>query len=83
MCGAVFVPSRLHPLLSTVYQCDRCLSCQGMEAQVLPAIGAISIVTLAANSGSPRMSQAPNLRRVTQLFTVLYFNAFLSCGTSH
>ena len=53
-------------LLSTVYQCDRCLSsreCGGswLGCQVLPAMGAVSILGLAANSGSSRMSQAPNL----------------------
>ena len=54
---AVFVPSLSHPLLSTVYQCDGCLSSRGggsswLGCQVLPAIGAVSILELAANSGS-------------------------------
>ena len=63
---AVFVPSLPHPLLSTVYQCDGCLSYLGhggswLVCQVLPAISAVSISELVANSGSSRMSQAPNL----------------------
>jgi len=37
--------------------------------QILPAIRAVSILELSANSGSSRMSQAPNLHLVTQLFT--------------
>ena len=60
------VPSLPHCLLSTVYQCDGCLSYLGsggswLGCQVLPAISAVSILELAANSGSSRMSQAPNL----------------------
>ena len=52
---AVFVPSLPHPLLSTVYQCDGCLSYLGrggswLGCQVLPVISAVS-----------RMSRAPNL----------------------
>ena len=63
---AVFVPCLPHPLLSTVYQCDGCLSYLGrggswLGCQVLPAISAVSILELVANSGSSRMSQAPNL----------------------
>ena len=59
-----------HPLLSTVYQCDGCLFFSGawgswLGCQVLPAIGAVSILELAANSGSSRMSWAPNLQRAT------------------
>ena len=71
----VFVPS-LPPssLLSTVYQCDGYLSSHGrggswLGCQVLPAIGAVSILELAVNSGSSRMSWVPNLHRVTKLFT--------------
>ena len=57
----VFVPSLPHPLLSNVYQCDGRLSFRGcggpwLGCQVLPAIGAVSILELAANSGSSRMS---------------------------
>ena len=33
-----------------------------LVCQILPAIGAVSILDLAANSGSSRMSQAPNLQ---------------------
>ena len=72
---AVFVPSLPHPLLSTVYQCDGCLSYLGrgglwLGCQVWPAISAVSILELVANSGSSRMSRAPNLHslRATKLF---------------
>ena len=72
MCGAYsgFVPSLPHPLLSTVYQCDGCLSYLGrgglwLGCQVLPAISAISILELVANSGSSRMSRAPNLHSLS------------------
>ena len=41
-----------------------------LGCQVLPAIGAVSILELAANSGSSRMSRAPNLQRATKLFIV-------------
>ena len=40
-----------------------------LGCQVLPAIGAVSILELAVNSGSSRMSRAPNLQRATKLFT--------------
>ena len=40
-----------------------------LGCQVLPAIGAVSILELAANSGSSRMFRAPNLQRATMLFT--------------
>ena len=68
---AVFVPSLPPPLLSTVYQCDGCLSYQGrggswLGCQVLPAISAVSILELAANSGSSRLFQAPNLHRLSE-----------------
>ena len=39
--------------------------------QVLPAIGAVSILELAANSGRSRMSQASNLHLATQLVLCL------------
>ena len=76
MCGALISGFSSPPppsLLSTVYQCDRCLSPHGrggswLGCQVLPAIGAVSILELAAKSGSSRMSQAPNLHRATKLF---------------
>ena len=66
MCGAF---STL--LFSTVYQCDGCLSYRGhgsswLACQVLPAISAVSILELAANSGSSRMSRAPNLHRLNE-----------------
>ena len=74
---AVFVPSLPHSLLSTVYQCDGCLSYQGrggswLGCQVLPAISAVSILELAANSGSSRMSRAPNLHRLSECDEVVY-----------
>jgi len=72
-CLAVFVPSHPHPLLSTVYECGGCLSSRGcggswLGCQVLPASGAVSFLKLAANNGSSRISQAPNLHIVMQLF---------------
>ena len=71
---AVFPLASPPTLLSTVYQCDGCLSswaCGGswLGCQVLSAIGAVSILELAASSGSSRMSQAPNLHLVTQVLT--------------
>ena len=80
MCGAklaVFVPSLPHPLLSTVCQCDGCLSYQGRGAswlgcQALPAISGVSILELVANSGSSRMSWAPNLHRLSDCDEVIY-----------
>ena len=70
-----FAPSLPLPLLSTVYQCDGCLSYLGrggswLGFQVWPAISAVSILELVANSGSSRMSRAPNLHslRATKLF---------------
>ena len=47
-----------------------------LGCQVLPAIGAVSILELAANSGSSRMSQASNLQRVTRLFTTIDLKSF-------
>ena len=63
-----------HPLLSTVYQCDGCLTSRGcggswLCCQVLPAIGAVSILDLAINSGSSSMSQVSNLHLAMQLLT--------------
>ena len=74
---AVLVPS-----LPTLYF-PLCISVTGacfsqghggswLGCQVLPAIGAVSILELAANSGSSRMSRALNLQRATKLFTVKY-----------
>ena len=40
--------------------------------QVLPGIGAVSILELAANSGSSRMFRAPNLQRATMLFIICF-----------
>ena len=69
-CLAVFVPSLPHPLLSTVYQCDGCLSYIGRErswlgCQVLPAISVVSILELVANGSSSRMSRATNLQSLS------------------
>ena len=69
------------PLLSTVYQYDGCLSylgCGGscLGCQVLPAFSAVSILELAANSGSSRMSRAPNLHRVSECEEVVYTHIF-------
>ena len=74
MCGAFsgfLFPPFPTLLLSTVYQCDGCLSYQGhgsswLGCQVLPAISVVSILELAANSGSSRMSWAPNLHRLSE-----------------
>ena len=68
---AVFVPSFPHPVLSTVYQCYGCLSYQGcggslLGCQVLPAISAVPILGLAANSGSSQLSRVPNLHRLSE-----------------
>ena len=85
MCGVFSGFCSLPPpsLLSTVYQCNGCLSSCGragswLGCQVLPAISAVSILELAANSGSSRMSRAPNLYTATKLFiviiTLVYFD---------
>ena len=63
-------------LFSTIYQSNGWLSsleCGGLWLgyQVLPAIGAVSILELAANSGSSRMSQAPKLHLATQLLILV------------
>ena len=42
-----------------------------LACQVLPAIGAVSILELATSSGSFRMSDAPNLHLVRQLLNLL------------
>ena len=77
MCGAFSGFCSFPPpsLLSTVYQCDGCLSSHWrggswLGFQVLPAVSAVSILELATNSGSSRMSQAPNLHRAMKLFMV-------------
>ena len=44
----------------------------GHGCQVLPAISAVSILELAANSGGSRMSWAPKLHILTQLFMILF-----------
>ena len=67
---AVFVPSLPHPLLSTVYQCDGCLSYLGpggswLGCQVLPVISLVSTLELVAKSGNSRMSRAPKLHSLS------------------
>ena len=87
----VFASSLPHPLLSTMYQCDGCLSYQKhggswLGCQVLPAISAVSILELAANSGSSRMFRAPNLHRVSECDGVVYWYIkviYLNCGVKH
>ena len=74
---AVFVPSLPHPLLSTVYQYDGCLSYLGrggswLGCQVLPGINAVPILALAALRGSSRMSRAPNLHILSENDEVVY-----------
>ena len=71
-----FFTSLPSPLFSTVYQCDGYLSslvCGGswLGCEVLPAINAVSILELAANSGSYRMSRAPNLHIAIQLLAII------------
>ena len=69
-CSLPSFPTLCFPLY---YQCDGFLSYLGrggslLGCQVLPAISAVSILELVANSGSSRISQAPNqLRRLTKL----------------
>ena len=75
MCGAFSSFCSLPSLLSTVYQCDGCLSSRGrggswLGFHVLLSIGAVSIVELAAKSGSSRVSRVPNLHRSTKLFSL-------------
>ena len=74
LCGAFsgFFPVLPASLLSTLCQCDGCLSSQRrggswLGCQVLPAIGAVSILELAANRRGSRMCQAPNFHLATPL----------------
>ena len=67
-----------------MYQCDGCLSYLGrggswLGCQVWPAISAVSILELVTNSGSSRMSRAPNLHslRATKLFTIKWKILFM------
>ena len=71
---AVFVPSLptlCFPLcISVTGACfPRGRGGSWLGCQVLPAIGAVSILELAANSGSSRMSRTPNLQGVTKVFS--------------
>ena len=47
-----------------------------LVCQVLPAISVVSILELAANSGSSRMSRAPNLHRLSECDEVVYTHIF-------
>ena len=68
-------PSLSLPFFPLFYQCDRCLffllprGGSWLGCLDLPAMGAVSIQELAANSGSSWMSQAPNLHFARQLIT--------------
>ena len=73
---AVFVPSLptlCFPLCISVTGAHSSRGRGGswLGCQVLPAIGTVSILELAANSGSSRMFRAPNLQRAMMLFMVL------------
>ena len=48
--------------------------------QVLPAIGALSVCSWFASSGSSRMSRAPNLHLVTQLLILTWNGIFIYKG---
>ena len=59
-------------LTSPIYQFDGCLSFRGcgglwLGSQTFLAITAVSILELAAKSGSSKLSQAPNLHLAIQL----------------
>jgi len=74
-CKAVFLLPLLPSIFQFSYQFDRCLSFQGcggswLGCQVLLAIGAISILELAARSGSSRMCQASKVHIATQLLNL-------------
>ena len=80
---AVFVPSLVHPLLSTVYQCDGCLShlgrgCSWLGCQVLPAISADSILSWLTIVVAPGCLGHPTSTvsdRATKLFTLVEFHS--------
>ena len=80
------VPPLPRHLLSTVYQRDGCLCSwehwgSWLGCHVLPAIVAVSILDLAANSGSSRMSQAPNFHLAMQLL-IIDINESIRCISS-
>ena len=71
----VFVPSLPHPLLSTVYQCDGCLSYLGhggswLVCQVLPAISAVSILPIVVTPGCLGHATSTVSVSATKLFTL-------------
>ena len=67
---AVFVPTLCFSLCISVTgaRSSRGRGGSWLGCQVLPAIGAVSILELAANSENSRMFPAPNLQRATMLF---------------
>ena len=79
MCGAF---SGFCPLPSPPLCFPLCISVTGAclirgvglmgGCQVLPAISEVSILELVANSGSSRMSRAPNLHRLSWSDEVVY-----------
>ena len=64
------LPTLCFPLCISVTGACFSRGCGGswLGCQVLPAIGAVSILELVASSGSSRMSWASNLQRATKLF---------------
>ena len=71
-CSLPSPPSAFHCYISVTGSClPGGVMAQRLGCQVLPAIGAVSILELAANSGSSRMSHALNLHIATQLFTLI------------
>ena len=72
LCGAFagFFPP-FSPPLSTVYQCDGCLSSRGMRLMAGLSGFASHWVSLHFGAGSSRMSQAPNLHLTMQLSIII------------
>lgn len=82
-CGTFrgFFSSIPHPLLCTLNQSNRCLSCRvrgrsWLGCQVLPAYGAVFTLELAATSGCSRMSHAPNLALNYKLGSKMFLHNF-------
>ena len=86
---AVFVPFLPQPLLSTVYQCDGCLSYLGrggswLGCQVLPAISVVSILSWLPIVVAPGCLGHPTSTvsdRATKLFITRCVNIRVSCAT--
>ena len=78
LCVALsgFLPLLLRLLPVSTFHClSVCMSSQGcggpwLSFQILPAISAVSILELPANSGSSRMSQTPRLHIAMQFLTL-------------